>query len=82
MRKNLNAVVLLNRKSSDVVGILTPEAAKHLEELLGPDAPYFTYSVNSGDPDFFIGLASEGCENMAILSRQQAKAFRCRLRGY
>lgn len=82
MRKNLNAVALIDRKSSDVVGILTPEAAKHLEELLGADAPYFTYSVTSGDPVFFISLVSEGCENTRVMTKKQAKSFRYRLRGY
>ena len=82
MRKNLNAVALIDRNTSDVVGILTPEAAEWLEAALGPNAPYLTYSVDSGDPDFFISLVAEGCENTRVMTKQQAKSFCKRLRNY
>ena len=82
MRKNLNAVVLINRITYDVVGVLTTEAAEYLEKILGPNAPYLTYSVDSGDPDFFVSLVAEGCENTRVMTKRQAKAFQARLRNY
>lgn len=70
MRKNLNAVALIDRNTSDVAGILTPEAAEWLEAILGPNAPYLTYSVDSGDPDFFISMVAEGCENTRVMAHE------------